>query len=58
MDGMMNVELRQAIGEYQAAAGLVASSRVDFDLYASLIDDIQNTLAEVPAGKKAVIRQL
>jgi hypothetical protein len=52
MDGMMNLELRQAIGEYQAAAGLVASSRIDFDLYASLIDNIQNSLVAIPATGK------
>ncbi|MEZ5823354.1 MAG: DUF4384 domain-containing protein [Geminicoccaceae bacterium] len=37
LDGIMNASLREAIGSYQASSGLLASGRVDFDLYQSLI---------------------
>ena len=37
IDGTMNAELREAIGSYQASSGLLASGRIDFDLYQSLI---------------------
>ncbi|MEZ5838211.1 MAG: DUF4384 domain-containing protein [Geminicoccaceae bacterium] len=36
-DGVMNASLREAIGSYQASSGLLASGRIDFDLYQSLI---------------------
>ncbi|MBP9219294.1 MAG: DUF4384 domain-containing protein [Sterolibacterium sp.] len=48
MNGIMNDDLKNAILEYQAAAHLVADGTVNFDLYASLIDDVQNQLAAVP----------
>lgn len=48
MDGQMNNELKEAILEYQAQNGLIADGRINFDLYASLIDDVQNYLAYVP----------
>lgn len=56
VDGVMNPELKQAIAEYQAAAGLVASGRIDFDLYASLIDDIQNPLAALSMNPGSNLR--
>ncbi|MDP1605857.1 MAG: DUF4384 domain-containing protein [Rhodocyclaceae bacterium] len=52
VDGVINAELKQAVGEYQAAAGLVANGQINFDLYASLLDDIQNSLAALPAVQK------
>ena len=48
IDGKMNEVLKEAILEYQAQAGLIADGRVNFDLYASLLDDVQNALAAVP----------
>jgi len=54
VDGVANDELKQAVGEYQAAAGLVANSQINFDLYASLLDDIQNSLAALPSGQAAL----
>lgn len=47
MNGVMNDALKSAIIEYQAAVHLVADGTLNFDLYASLIDDIQNQLAAV-----------
>ncbi|HLA35086.1 MAG TPA: DUF4384 domain-containing protein [Rhodocyclaceae bacterium] len=55
MDGVMNADLKQAIGEYQAAVDLVATSVIDFDLYASLLDDVQNSLAAIPITPVASI---
>lgn len=49
MNGIMNDDLKNAILEYQAAAHLVADGTVNFDLYASLIDDVQNQLAALPS---------
>lgn len=49
VDGVINADLKQAVGEYQAAVGLVANGQINFDLYASLIDDVQNNLAALPA---------
>jgi len=54
VDGVANDELKQAVGEYQAAAGLVANSQINFDLYASLLDDIQNSLATLPPAHSAM----
>jgi len=51
VDGVANDELKQAVGEYQATAGLVANGQINFDLYASLLDDVQNSLAALPAIK-------
>lgn len=48
INGVMSEALKTAIIEYQAQVGLVADGQVNFDLYASLIDDIQNQLAAVP----------
>lgn len=50
LSGEISDELKAAVGEYQAAAGLIADSRVNFDLYFSLKDDIQNALAAVPVA--------
>lgn len=55
VDGVANADLKQAIGEYQAAVGLVANGQLDFDLYASLLDDVQNNLAALPAIKPATV---
>ena len=49
VDGVVNADLKQAVGEYQATVGLVANGQIDFDLYASLLDDVQNSLAALPA---------
>jgi peptidoglycan hydrolase-like protein with peptidoglycan-binding domain len=49
VDGLVNADLKQAVGEYQAAVGLVANGQINFDLYASLLDDVQNSLAALPA---------
>lgn len=53
LDGMMNPELKEAIAKYQADTHLIANGQVDFDLYASLLDDVQNTLAAVPGTQPA-----
>lgn len=53
LDGGMNDDLKNAIAEYQAAAGLIADGRVNFDLYYSMIDDIQNQLAALPVTQQA-----
>ena len=47
MNGVMNDQLKNAVSEYQAAVGLVADGKINFDVYASLIDDVQNQLAAV-----------
>lgn len=48
LDGLMSPELKTAIAEYQASTQLIADGRVNFDLYYSLLDDTQNTLAALP----------
>ena len=48
LDGVINEELKSAIAEYQAVANLIADGRINFDLYFSLKDDVQNELAMVP----------
>lgn len=53
VDGVANEELKQAVGEYQSAVGLVANGAINFDLYASLLDDVQNNLAALPAVQKS-----
>ena len=47
MNGVMNDQLKTAVSEYQVSVGLVADGKINFDVYASLIDDIQNQLAAV-----------
>jgi curli biogenesis system outer membrane secretion channel CsgG len=47
MNGFMNDQLKAAVSEYQASIGLVADGKINFDVYASLIDDTQNQLAAV-----------
>jgi curli biogenesis system outer membrane secretion channel CsgG len=49
IDGKLSPELKDVIAEYQAAVGLIADGRTNFDLYYSLLDDTQNKLAELPA---------
>jgi len=60
MNGIMSDELKDAVMEYQAQNHLIADGRVNFDLYASLLDDTQNILAAVPstppAGRPAAIQ--
>lgn len=53
IDGVMNDELKNAVAEYQAQTGLIANGKIDFDLYASLLDDTQNMLAAVPTTPPA-----
>ena len=55
VDGVANADLKQAVGEYQAAVGLVANGQINFDLYASLLDDVQNNLAALPTVKPAIV---
>jgi curli biogenesis system outer membrane secretion channel CsgG len=50
LDGKSSEDLKNSIAEYQAAVGLIADGRMNFDLYYSLLDDIQNKLAELPAA--------
>jgi len=49
LNGIMNDEFKDAVMEYQAQNHLIADGRVNFDLYASLLDDTQNVLAAVPS---------
>lgn len=55
MDGAMNQPLKDAIAEYQAQVGLIADGKLNFDLYASLLDDTQNLLAAVPTRPQAPV---
>lgn len=48
LNGIWSEELKGAIAEYQAQNGLTATGKLDFDLYASLLDDTQNVLAALP----------
>lgn len=58
LDGEMNDDLKKSITEYQIAAGLTPNGQVNFDLYFSLKDDIQNQLAALPTEPaKKVIAQ-
>jgi len=47
MNGVMNDALKAAVAEYQSQVGLIADGKINFDVYASLIDDTQNMLAAV-----------
>lgn len=49
IDGKMNETLKESILKYQAQNGLMADGKINFDLYANLMDDIQNVLAYVPS---------
>lgn len=53
IDGVMNEQLKTAVAEYQSQAGLIANGNIDFDLYASLLDDTQNMLAALPMAPPA-----
>lgn len=53
IDGKMNEPLKESILEYQAQTGLTADGRVNFELYASLLDDVQNSLAAAPTTPPA-----
>jgi hypothetical protein len=53
IDGKMNDVLKDAILEYQAQNALIADGRVNFDLYAALLDDVQNVLAYAPSTPPA-----
>lgn len=48
LNGAMSDPLKTAIAEYQKDVGLIADGRLNFDLYYSLLDDIQNQLAALP----------
>lgn len=48
LDGLHSDALKNAIAEYQAAVGLIADGRINFDLYYSLLDNVQNRLADLP----------
>lgn len=48
LDGVMNDQLKTVIAEYQKDVGLIADGRLNFDLYFSLLDDVQNQLAALP----------
>lgn len=48
IDGVMSEQLKNVIAEYQKDVGLIADGRLNFDLYFSLLDDIQNQLAAMP----------
>ncbi len=50
LDGKSSDALKESIAEYQAAVGLIADGRTNFDLYYSLLDDTQNKLAELPTA--------
>ena len=56
LDGVMSDDLKTAIAEYQAYVDLIADGRMNFDLYFSLKDDIQNQLAALPVTPPAVQR--
>lgn len=49
-DGLINDELKQAVREYQATIGLVANGQISFEVYAHLLDDVQNALAVLPTA--------
>lgn len=49
LDGLHSDALKGAIAEYQAAVGLIADGRINFDLYYSLLDNVQNRLADLPS---------
>ena len=48
IDGVLTESLKTIIAEYQAQTGLIADGKINFDLYASLLDDTQNELAALP----------
>ncbi len=50
LNGVPSPALKTAVAEYQAATGLVADGALNFDLYASLLDDLQNQIAALPAA--------
>lgn len=56
LDGEMNDDLKKSIMEYQVAAGLLPNGQINFDIYFSLKDDIQNQLAALPTepAKKVI----
>jgi hypothetical protein len=56
MDGLYSQELKQAVAEYQVTVGLIADGKINFDLYASLLDDIQNSLAAIPVNDQFTVK--
>ncbi len=48
INGVKTEELKNAVSEYQAQTNLIADGAINFDLYASLLDDTQNQLAALP----------
>jgi hypothetical protein len=55
MDGLFSPELKQAIAEYQTSFSLIADGKINFDLYASLLDDLQNHLAVIPKNHSSIL---
>ena len=53
IDGSLNAATTEAIGRYQAAHGLIADGRVNFDLYYSMLDDRTSMAAGPPAQPQA-----
>jgi peptidoglycan hydrolase-like protein with peptidoglycan-binding domain len=53
IDGVLSDALTTIVAEYQAQNGLIADGKINFDLYASLLDDTQNELAALPATPPA-----
>jgi curli biogenesis system outer membrane secretion channel CsgG len=49
IDGVMNPELADAMARYQTEQSLPVTGRLDFALYARLLDDIDHSLAPMPA---------
>lgn len=56
MDGLYSQELKQAVAEYQVSVGLIADGKINFNLYASLLDDIQNSLAAIPVNDQITVK--
>lgn len=52
LDGQASEALKDAISEYQAQNHLIADGRINFNLYYSLLDDTQNTLAALPQSSQ------
>lgn len=50
LNGAPNAALKNSIAEYQSTVGLIADGTINFDLYASLLDNLQNQIAALPAA--------
>ena len=49
LNGVQGAALKTSIAEYQSSVGLIADGVINFDLYASLLDNLQNQIAALPA---------